>query len=104
MKLNSVKDKLPEDRQYVLIHLTKGNWGDDDDPKGNRYWKVAKFKKGISESDRDKLPIDHPKKLTWSGEDEGFNNRMPYNWQPFGPGSYFGQEVDFWCELPELPE
>ena len=33
-------------------------------------------------------------------EDEEGNNLMPYEWDKFGPGSFFGQEASCWCHLP----
>ena len=115
----SVTDRLPEDKQYVLIHLTKTNWVDNDDPNGNRYWKVAKFTKGLTEDDREEMKngnIPDVPEVIWcasegthdvmrsdiyKGSDVQGNNHTPFNWEEFGPSSYFGQEVDFWCELPE---
>ena len=113
-------DRLPEDRKYVLVHLVKGNWGDSDDEIGGRYWKVAKFVRGISEREREDMESgrlrdteievfsgfegNHTCKRSslYRGEDEHGNNLVPYKWEPFGPGSYFGQEVDYWCELPSI--
>jgi len=104
MKKISVKDRLPRDKQYVLVHLTLNNWGDSDDPEGDRYYTVVKFVKGLSEEDRKKLPHDDPNKYLFKGADVFGNNQVPYYWREFGPGSYFGQEVDFWFELPKSDE
>lgn len=127
MKVISVEERLPENNQYVLVHLTKDNWGDADDPDGNRYWKVAKFIRGISEEDRLKMKkgllpdpdiigwtcptppgkwISHVNKrsATYQKGDVHGNNTVPYVWEEFGPSSYSGQEVDYWCELPVVPE
>ncbi len=101
MQKISVKDKLPEQNQYVLIHLTISNWGDDDDPAGKRYWRVAKFKKGISEEERERLPDNDRRKREYHSEDAYGNNKVPYLWDEFGPNSHFGQDVDYWCALPE---
>tara|TARA_R110000851_G_scaffold26163_3_gene74447 strand:+ start:291 stop:545 length:255 start_codon:yes stop_codon:yes gene_type:complete len=80
--------------------LVIDNWGDDDDPFGDRYWVVVKFIKGMSEKDRALLPDDNERKVTYRKGDIHGNNRRPYEWQAFGPSSFFGQEVDLWCELP----
>lgn len=101
MKQINVTDRLPEDNQYVLAHLTIDNWDDDDDPDGNRYWVVVKFRKGISKEERSALPESSEKARIYSSADEHGNNLVPYNWNEFGPGQYFGQEVDVWCELPK---
>ena len=102
MPFFSVETALPDDNEYVLIHLIKDNWGDSDDPHGKRYWKVAKFIKGISEKERAALSENDERKKTYSGCDEYGNNIMPFCWDSFGPDSYFGQEVDVWARLPIL--
>lgn len=102
MELISTKNQLPERNQYVLIHLTKNNWGDDDDPKGNRYWTVAKFIRGMPEEECAALGEYDKRKRMYTIADVFGNNLVPYCWDTFGPGTYFGQEVDYWCELPEL--
>ena len=98
--MNSVEDGLPDDRSYVLVHLTLTNWGDRDDPEGKRYWKVAKFVRGLSKEDRYLLAPNDDRRITYCLEDEDGNNLRPYAWEEFGPSSYFGQDVDYWCELP----
>jgi len=97
----SVKDRLPKDKQYVLAHLTKNNWFDSDDPKGDRYWVVVKFKKGLTNDERESLCDDDQRKRLYGEEDQEGNNKKPFCWDSFGPSCYFGQEVDYWCELPE---
>jgi hypothetical protein len=92
---------LPVANQYVLAHLTTGNRGDRSDPAGNRYWVVVKFLKGLSVDDRAVLP-EGEEKRTYSSEDQAFNNHCPYCWGSFGPATYFGQDVDVWCELPSI--
>lgn len=103
MKKRYVKDgDLPKNKQYVLIHLTLDNWGDSDDPDGNRYYQVAKFVRGLSYEAREKLPFDDQRKILFRGCDEWQNNSVAYSWMPFGESGFFGQEVDFWCELPSI--
>ncbi|MDC0003758.1 hypothetical protein OAE19_05095 [Porticoccaceae bacterium] len=96
----SVKDQLPNDNEYVLIHSTNKNLIDSDDPKGNRYWSVAKFIRGMSEEDRKKLPSNHPHKRSYGPSDVSPNNKVPYSWSEIGPQTHYGQDVDFWCRLP----
>ena len=98
MQLISTKDKLPQDNQTVLIHLTKTNWGNNPD----WYWVTATFRKGLSLADRANLPNSDERKRTYSFGDEYGNNTVPYEWSGHGPCNYFGQEVDYWCELPKL--
>lgn len=95
----SVKDWLPVDGTYVLVHYAGNNWGED---KG-QYWKVAQFIRGLSTEARLLLSNCGSRKLTIRDEDEHGNNRRPYYWNEFGPGKFFGQEVDYWMVLPELP-
>lgn len=103
MKLISTQDRLPNDRTYVLIHLPDRPWGDSDDEVGKR-WKVAKFIRGISDKEREALPLSDERRNRYRGADKWSNNTVPYNWESFGPDSYDGQEVDYWCELPEIPQ
>lgn len=102
MGLIHTSEDLPSNNQYVLIHLTIDNWGDMDDPNGDRYWRVAKFKRGLSDEERSLLPDDDRRKITYRGEDQWANNLVPYCWDEFGPDSHFGQDVDLWHELPAL--
>ncbi len=100
--LHKLEDKLPFNKQYVLIHLNKTNWHDSDDPKKNRHWVVAKFIRGISTAEREAFDIDDARKKCFIAADEHNNNKKPYNWETFGASRYFGQEVNLWCELPEI--
>ena len=102
MNLISVNEKLPANNQYVLIHLTIKNWFDSEDYIGNRYWRVAKFKLGISEKERILLKDNDKRKPIYYSEDEYGNNKRPFCWDEFGPSNHFGQDVDYWCELPLL--
>jgi len=119
----AVSKELPPEGEYVLIHLNKNNWGDQSDPKGV-YYKVAALEKGISLADREQMKagelpdpadaigyieLDGRLKMsitkrsdTYAGADEGHNNERPYQWVEFGPGKYFGQEVDYWMRIPRL--
>lgn len=112
-----ITERLPEPGRYVLVRLTKNNWGDID--QEGVYFKVCKLVRGISEVDREKMKrgeIPDPEERSWVGErytalvnkrsntyksgDEHGNNHRPYSWESFGPGGYFGQEVDYWMEIP----
>ena len=98
----NVNDRTPKNKQYVLVLLNNDNWCDSDDPEGDRYYKVVKFIKGLSKEDRKKLPDDNMSKFLFSGGDEDGNNLKPYCWDSFGASSYFGQDVDYWFELPQI--
>lgn len=93
-KIYTPIEKLPDDLQYVLVHLNINNWRDGDDPKEKRYWRVAKFIRGQT--------VEEVKKSRVAGKpDEDGNNLRPYCWDEFGPHTHFGQDVDKWCHLPE---
>ena len=100
MKIFYTDQKLPNNNTYVLAHWTGKNWHDGDDPEGCN-WKVVKFIRGISEQERDSM-TECERKHTWKSGDVGHNNQLPYVWKEFGPGCWFGQEVDYWKPLPKL--
>ena len=102
MKPVSVKDSLPPDNTYVLARYTGGNWLDQHHQSGC-VWKVVKFVRGLSKADREEMPMCD-RKRQYHSEDEWSNNLRPYVWKEFGPGSLFGQEVDFWLPLPDDSE
>ncbi len=95
-------EKLPNNNQYVLARFQESPWGDDDAKNNEHEWVVVKFIKGITEIERDKLSDDDDRKKTYHSADEWINNREGYYWDKSGPGSFFGQECDYWCELPEI--
>lgn len=105
----SVKSRLPEEDEYVLI------WVDGD-------CQVARIEKGISIADREKMKngeLPDPCETVWNrsdgyhevrrsklycGADEHGNNLVPYRWKANGgPMEWFGQEVTHWMPLPEGP-
>ena len=117
----NIVDELPPEGEYVLVHLSKDNWGDKRDPEGV-YFKVAMITHGISQSDRKKMKkgtlpdpirigmtclnggmcdqrIEHKRSECYYSEDEGGNNLVPYGWRSFGASTYFGQEVDYWQRI-----
>jgi hypothetical protein len=99
MQIISTEDALPKDRTYVLIHLSDPPWSDGDDTVGLK-WTVAKFVRGITMEER--ANILPPRSTSYQGCDVHGNNLKPYCWREFGPSTHFGQEVDYWCELPLL--
>lgn len=100
MKWIHVSDRLPKNNTYVLILLNITNWIEQDDPD-NVYCRVAKFERGRTKEQLDKLE----ELGCWSvtARDQEGNNKMPYHWEEFGPAQYFGQQVSYWMPLPELP-
>ena len=119
----SVNDELPPEGKYVLVHLTKDNWIDEGDQDGV-YFKTAKLRKGISLQEREEMKrgerpdpntfgyrfpggvqqtVTSKRSATHGGEDEYGNNLRPYNWENFGPGDWFGQDVDYWMPIPPVP-
>lgn len=105
----STKNKLPKNNTYVLIHLTKDNWIDKNCRTSHEkfclYCDVAQFSRGITQKQREELKKNNnPRAIMYSPGDEWGNNLVPYFFDPFGPGSYFGQEVDYWMDIPKLEE
>ena len=105
----SVKDRLPEENEYVMI------WCGE--------CQIARIEKGISEEQRNAMKrgeLDDPYETGWtlsSGYftlkrsqsykacDEQGNNRVPYCWYANGgPMKWFGQEVTHWAYLPQPPK
>lgn len=101
MKPISTHDALPKNKTYVLVHLKNPPWSDQDDPVGLK-WDVAKFRRGLSEDERKALNGNEPRKYRYNSSDVFGNNLVPYCWDTFGPDTHFGQDVDYWCELPDL--
>lgn len=95
MKWVSVKDRLPEDGQRVLIRHTRGTWIAHDPETVN--YVVAKFVRGKTAEECKKLGV-------YTFADVHGNNLVPYRWDCFGPDSFFGQDVDYWMPLPKPPE
>jgi hypothetical protein len=95
------KDKLPENNTYVLAFFPDSPWHDKSCKNDEHKFRVVKFKKGISLEERAALP-EGERKRSYYSEDEYGNNRVPYCWEEFGPGSFFGQECALWCYLPLL--
>jgi len=94
------KEKLPEPNQYVLAFFPSRPWSDYSCKNDEHKWVVVKFKKGLSEDERNKLGRDNPLKKTYRREDVFGNNVLPYCWDTFGAISFFGHECAAWCELP----
>lgn len=75
-------DRLPDDKQNVLLWMRKGRLD------------VGIFRQGKWLADNQNGP--------WSGFDQWGNNRMPYGWSIDGH-SYDGQDVTHWAPAPEGP-
>lgn len=91
--------QLPPENKYVIVKVPHMPWRDFDDPTGV-FHDVAKMRKGISMQERSALKDEDERKITWYGEDEGFNNERSYYFTTFGPTMYFGQDVTHWAHLP----
>ncbi len=96
-EVSKSKDVLPPEGIYVLVHLNSNNWIAND--IAGVYWDVATLKKGVSMKEREAMENCKRKRI-YRSEDEFGNNTAPYCWEPFGPSTYFGQEVDEWMHLP----
>lgn len=97
MKVHKISEgKLPEHNQYVLAYFPDSPWIDDSCVNEEHKWVVVKFVRGRTLKDRETMPFETPIR----GQDEYGNNKKPYYWDAFGPGSFFGQEASVWCTLP----
>lgn len=112
----STKDQLPAERKYVLARHNRGTWVDNDDQE-NVNCVVVKLVKGISLDERRKMEkgeIPQTFEEGWSAStgwtkterssiykacDEQGNNLVPYNWEAFGPDSFFGQTITHWMPI-----
>jgi hypothetical protein len=105
MEINQIsKGQFPKEGKYVLIYCGGSSWIDDD---CNVYWNVAKFVKGISVKERSTLSQsdnidDQRRSKTYMFGDEEGNNKVSYAFKEFGPSQWFGQDIEFWCELPDV--
>ena len=68
--------KLPREGKYVLGRYSGGNWHDSED-QDNVICVVVKRIKGEAKD----------------------NNKVPYKWDTFGPGSFFGQDISHWMPI-----
>lgn len=81
----NTKKQLPNNNQKVII-LTNNN-----------DIQIAIFYKGHTKEECEKINA-------YSFEDQGGNNLVPYAWKADGgPMKWFGQDVLYWMELPDLP-
>lgn len=105
----SVKDRLPEENEYVVIWC-KGDC------------QIARIERGISEEERSammrgELPdpkvycygkdgvTAHKRSSLYYGCDVHGNNTVPYRWKANGgPMDWFGQDVTHWMPLPKPPK
>ena len=101
MKIVKVTEKLPKHNQYVLAFFPSAPWNDSDAINNEHKWVVVKHIKGFSKKTREALPDYIERKIIYQTGDEWGNNTVPYEWDTFGPGSFFGQEATLWCELPD---
>lgn len=99
-----VSTKLPSPNQWVLARYTGGSWSHSGaiNP-GGQNWKVVLFIRGMSRAERAELPDRDSRRLILQLGDEGMSNERPFCWDELGPGCLFGQDVDYWVELPTIP-
>lgn len=95
----STNEQLPPAGKYVFARHKRATWIDRDDQE-NVNVVVVKRVEGISLAEREKINDERAK--IYRSEDESHNNRKPYNWQAFGPDSFFGQEITHWMAIPPL--
>lgn len=94
MKRSTKNGEFPSDGQYVLGRIIDRPWLDNSDKDGNRFFVVVRFCRGRPES---KI---HDGECRFA--DQHGNNLVPWRWDAFGPGSFFGQEIEEWWDLQEI--
>jgi len=99
--MHDPEDKLPSNYQYVLVYLPNKPWTDNH-TKIDHKWKVAQFIRGLTQKERELLPDDDRRKITYCAEDEHGNNTKGYCWEEFGTDTYSGSAVSMWTELPKI--
>lgn len=89
MKWISVKDSLPDNKEYVFAYA--GNYIQ------SMKYTVVQFCEGNTPEECERVNL-------YRGCDQHGNNLVPYNWEEFGPMSFFGQDITHWSPLPKAPE
>jgi hypothetical protein len=119
IEIKSEKD-LPPEGKYVIAKHNMGTWHDREDQE-NVNTVVVKLVRGISEKERQEMrgtdndyqysqPKDYGyyrisglRSETHKFGDESGNNTVPWAWDSFGPGSFFGDSITHWMPIPPLP-
>ena len=105
MEINKISNgQIPPENKYILIYCHDMPWKDSNHDL-NVFWRVAKMVRGISEEERNILrnstnPIEQKRARTYRPGDVFGNITVPYYFDEFGASSYFGQNIDEWCYLP----
>ena len=92
-------EELPQEGKYVIARHNRTTWKDSDDQEGCMVV-VVKMRRGISLLERAALSEDNPRRYIYRLGDEHGNNHKPYAFETFGPGTFFGQEIVEWCDIP----
>ena len=92
----STSVRLPAEGKYVLARHNRGSWIDKGDPE-NVNCVVVKLVRGISKKEREESG-----EKTYVAADEWDNNLVSYNWEQFGPDSFFGQTITHWLPIPQI--
>jgi len=99
------EDILPPENKYVIGKHSRGTWRDRNDQK-NVNTVIVSLRKGMSLKEREALINGTEEEImrsrTWRSEDQGDNNDKPYYFDTFGPDSFFGQDIPYWTEIPDL--
>lgn len=75
----STRERLPRYGQYVNGYFPYRSSSDSDDPIELHKWAVVKFVPALAEG----------------------NNKRCFEWQTFGPMTFFGQDCSHWHALPD---
>lgn len=92
---------LPEPNTYVLGYFPSRPWKESTNTNKHKLV-VVQFIPGISKEQRKQLPDSNPRKYIYRDEDQYGNNKVPYCWESFTSGTFFGQECLIYWELPNI--
>lgn len=99
MKWHLTEEELPEEKRLVIAYVPARCWNWHG--KGDIHYALVWLVKGISQQEREKMPLTNKRKYNIYSQDEYGNNLVPYCWEEFGPNYFFGQEVKAWAYFEE---
>jgi hypothetical protein len=88
MEWINVEDKLPENGQHVLIYI-------NDD--------ATSISGGNGRARVFAVYFEVIKQKLQPFADIG-NHKLPYIWNEFGPGMWFGHDANYWMPIPNHPK
>jgi hypothetical protein len=99
MQWVSIEKEQPRHGQAVLVRYSRDNWHSphtlaDGLPRKHWRWQAAIFVRGRTAEEAKAANV-------YRSQDQWGNNLVPYEWQTFGTGNLFGQEVTHWAAITD---